>query len=153
MALFNHTYEIKGKHAEYMRKLQAPEALNCRNIDVLFMSIALGISRGLKADVDDSKKRIEPAKIDSEQMVRFADTIEFFYKLLLLSDKKYCSKTKERCNKAFKTIQTSEAEKDEFHFTRVMLGGLEFLYEQIVENTSSKKDVFNNVCDFVDTFD
>ena len=152
MAIFNHTYEIKGKHAELVRKIAAQDKLDCRNIDVFFISAALGIVRNLKADID-LKTKTEPAKIDVEQMARYGDDIEFFYKLLMLTDKKYCSSADERCNKAFRHLGTDKAEKDELYFTRVMLGGLDFLYEQILENTSSKKDVFNNICDFMETFE
>lgn len=152
MALFNHTYEIKGKHADLIRTLTSQNVLNCRNIDVVYISLALGISRGLSSKID-SKTKIESAKIDSEQMVRFNDDFEFYYRLLLLSDERYCPSAKERCDKAFRYIGTEKAEKDEIHFTQTMLGGLEFLYSQIAENTSSKKNVFNNISDFLDGCD
>lgn len=152
MSIFNHTYEIKGRHSDLVRKITASDKLNCRNIDVFFISIALGISRHLKADIDINTKT-EPAKIDVEQMVRFQDDIEFFYKLLMLTDKSYCPSPDERCNKAFRYLSTDKAEKDELYFSRVMLGGLEFLYEQIIENTTSKRDIFNNICDFMEIFE
>lgn len=150
MALFNRTYEIKGKHADMVRKLTSADALNCNNIDIFIMSISLGISRGLKADIDAESKS-EYVKILSEQMVNHGDDIEYFYKLLMLTDTKYCPSAEERCNKAFRYIATEQGQRDEAHFTKVLLGGLEFLYEQIIENTSSKNDIFNNICDFVET--
>lgn len=150
MALFNQTYEIKGKHADLVRKLTSEKALNCRNIDIMFMGISLGITKHLKAEPDTASK-IEPAKIDSEQMVRFNDDIEFFYRLLMLTDTKYCESSKERCNKAFRYIGTEQGEHDEFYFTKTLLGGIEYLYEQILDNTSSKNDIFNNICDFMET--
>ena len=152
MALFNQTFEIKGKHADLLRKMTSDKALNCRNIDVLYMSIALGITKQLKAEPDTTSK-IEPAKIDSEQMVRFNDDIEYFYRLLMLTDTKYCASAKERCNKAFRYIGTEQAERDELHFIKVLLGGIEFLYDQIMDNTTSKNDIFNNICDFVETLE
>ena len=33
-----------------------------------------------------------------------------------------------------------------------MLGGLEFFYEQIVENTSSRPDIFENIFSLVDSY-
>lgn len=167
MALFNHTYEIKGKHAEYVRKLADANVLDCRNIDIVFMSLAIGISESLKAEID-TKTEVESAKIDSEQMVRFNDNFEFYYRLLFLSDESYCPSAEERCNKVFRYIGTEKAEKDELYFTQVMLGGLEKLYFQIAENLVFtkksnvfanktdpfiKKDVFNYISDFLDCYD
>ncbi len=150
MSFFTKTYEFKGKHAEMVRKLADMGALNCKNIDIFLMSISLGITRNLKADIDNSPSTVT-ATILSEQMVYHGDEIEYFYKLLMLSDNSYCASAEERCNKAFRYIGTEKAEKDETHFTKVLLGGLEFLYSQILENTSSKNDIFKNICDFVET--
>jgi hypothetical protein len=33
-----------------------------------------------------------------------------------------------------------------------MLGGLEFLYNNIIENTTSKEDVFNNIYGLIETY-
>ena len=152
MSLFNHTYEIKGKHAQLVKELTKQDKLNCRNIDIFFMSLALGIKHK-KETFADIKSKEEPAKIDSEQMVKYNDDIEFFYKLIMLTDKNYCPSSEERCNKAFRYINTEKAEKDEEHFTKVMLGGLEYLYEQIAENTLSLKDIYNNIKDFDERYD
>lgn len=150
MSLFNQTMEIKGKYAELVRTLASEKYLNCRNVDILLMGIAVGISKKLKADPDTSTKT-EPAKIDVEQIFKNRDDIEYFYKLLMLTDSKYCSSPKERCNKAFRYIETDKGINDELYFMKVLFGGIEFLHEQIVENTSNKNDIFNNIIDFVET--
>ncbi len=150
MSFFNRTFEFKGKHAEMVRKLTDSEALNCNNIDIFILSLSLGITKGLKADPETDSK-LETAKVLSEQMVNYIDDIQYFYKLLMLTDKNYCSSAEERCNKAFRYIETDKAEKDEKYFTKVLIGGLEYLYEQIIENTTSKNDIFKNICDFVET--
>ena len=33
-----------------------------------------------------------------------------------------------------------------------MLGGLNFFYESIIENTNSKEDLFNNICELIQTY-
>lgn len=152
MNFFNRTLEIKGKHADMIRKLTNADALNCDNIEIFIICISIGINRGLKAEIDPDSKSTN-VKILSEQMVNHSDEIDFFYKLLMLSDSKYCPSSEERCNKAFRYIGTELGQKDENHFIKTMLGGLEFLYEQIMENTSSRNDIFNNICDFVETFE
>lgn len=35
---------------------------------------------------------------------------------------------------------------------QIMLGGLEFLYNNIIENTTSKEDVFNNIYGLIETY-
>lgn len=150
MSFFTKTFEFKGKHAEMVRTLADVNALNCKNVEVFLMSISLGIARNLKSKIDNSSTNVQ-ATILAEQMVGHSDNIEYFYKLLMLSDETYCPSAEERCNKAFRYLGTDEAERDEKHFTEVLLGGLEFLYSQIMENTTSKNDIFKNICDFVET--
>lgn len=149
MALFNQLYQIKGLHAEKVRKLT--ELLSCRNIDVFYISIVLGLWQNLSANVDNDSK-IEPAKIDPEQMIRYGREIEYFYELVMLNDKKGSVSLKERINKAFRIRGTEAAGSDEERFTQIMLGGLDFFYDSIVENTNSKEDIFNNICELIQTY-
>ena len=151
MAIFNRLYQIRGKHANMVRKLVSKDCLDCRNIDVFYISLVIGMGQNLESQIDDDTK-VEPAKIDPEQMVSHNDDIEYLYELMMLSDTRYCPSAKERVNKALRYKGTENAEHDEIHFTKVMLGGLEYLYERIYENTSSKEDVFNNICDLVDGY-
>lgn len=142
MALFNQTFEVKGKHANMMRKLV--EKLNCRNLDVFYISIVMGLWQNKRVSPDADNK-IEPAKIDSEQMVRFNSDIEFLYQLVMLSDKSYEISDKTRVDKAFRDIGKPNVIKDEERFVSYLLGGLEFLYEQIAETTASDEDVFEKI--------
>lgn len=154
MALFNQLYQFKGKHAEMVRKIVDAFGGNtvCRNIDVFYISAVFGLWQHRRADID-SETSIEPAKIDPEQMVRFNDEIEYFFHLVMLSDENYCKSIKVRTDKAFRYDATSESsQRDEIHFTQIVLGGLEFFYEQIVENTNSPNDIFCNLRDVVNSF-
>ena len=154
MALFNQLYQFKGKHAEMVRKIVDAFGGNtiCRNIDVFYISTVFGLWQHRKADID-SASSIEPAKIDPEQMVRFNDEIEYFFHLAMLSDENYCKSIKVRTDKAFRYEVSSESSKrDEVHFTQIVLGGLEFFYEQIVENANSSNDVFYNLREVVNSF-
>jgi len=149
MALFNQLYQIKGYHADMVRKIT--EALGCRNIDVFYISIVLGLWKELHVKVDNDTK-IEPAKIDPEQMIRYGRDIEYFYELVMMNDKSGSTPLKERVDKAFRNKGTEKAVPDEERFTQVMLGGLEFFYKNIVENTNSKEDLFNNICELAQAY-
>lgn len=153
MALFRQLFQFKGKHADMVRTLvdKLGGSGNCRNIDIFYISIVMGIWQNKIATIDDDKK-IEPAKIDSEQMIRYEDDIIFFYRLVMLSDKKYCLSEKERVDKAFRIIMKPEATDDEKHFVEVMLGGLEFLNEQICLNTITENDRLNKIKNLVELY-
>ena len=149
MALFNQLYQIKGSHADKVRKIT--EMTGCRNIDVFYISIVLGLWQRCDAKVDNNSK-IEPAKIDPEQMVRYGQDIEYLYELVMLNDKDKVVPLKDRINKAFRNKGTENALRDEERFTEIMLGGLDFFYENVIKDTNSKEDVFNNIFDLVEAY-
>lgn len=152
MAIFNQLFQIKGKHANMMKELKEKIGGECRNIDIFYISIILGLTQNRHANVDNDTK-IEPAKIDPEQMIKYDDNIQFLYRLVMLSDTNYCFSAKSRADKAFRyKANETTFEKDEKHFVSTMLGGLEFFYEQIVENTSSRPDIFENIFSLVDSY-
>lgn len=151
MAIFNQLFLIKGKHANMMRELKEKIGNECRNIDIFYISIVLGLTQNRHAEIDSDVK-IEPAKIDPEQMIRYGDDIEFLYRLVMLSDTNYCISSQKRADKAFRYKNDGSCEKDEIHFVQTMLGGLEFFYEQVAKNTASTADVFNNIYELVDSY-
>lgn len=152
MAIFNQLFQIKGKHASMMKELKEKIGGECRNIDIFYISIILGLTQNRHANIDNDTK-IEPAKIDPEQMVKYDDNIQFLYRLVMLSDTDYCVSAKNRADKAFRYKSgDSSFEKDENRFVSTMLGGLEFFYEHIVENTSGRADIFENIFSLVDSY-
>ncbi len=152
MAIFNQLFQIKGKHASMMKDLKEKIGGECRNIDIFYISIILGLTQNRHANIDNDTK-IEPAKIDPEQMVKYDDNIQFLYRLVMLSDTDYCVSAKNRADKAFRYKSgDSSFEKDENRFVSTMLGGLEFFYEHIVENTSGRADIFENIFSLVDSY-
>lgn len=151
MAIFNQLFQVKGKHALMMKELKEKIGGECRNIDIFYISIILGLTQNRHAVIDNDTK-IEPAKIDPEQMIKYDDEIQFLYRLVMLSDTNYCISAKNRSDKAFRYKPEGSFEKDENYFVSTMLGGLEFLYEQIAANTSGRTDVFENIFSLVDSY-
>ncbi len=148
-SIFMQLFQIKGKHAEMIRN--SADALSCRNLDIFYLAIILGLEYKRIASVDLNTE-IKPAKIDPEQMIRYNDDIQFFYRMVMLADKDYCPSAQTRMDKAFRDdVQTKE--KDEEHFVEVMLGGLEFLNEKIkISATSDKKGLFYCLYDMIKEF-
>lgn len=151
MAIFNQLFLIKGKHADMVRDLKNKLGNECRNIDIFYISIILGLTQNQHAEINNDMK-IEPAKIDPEQMIRYGDEIEFLYRLVMLSDSKYCISSQKRADKAFRYKNDGSCEKDEIHFVETMLGGLEFFYEQVAKDSAGKSDIFNNIYELVDSY-
>ncbi len=151
MAIFNQLFQIKGKHASMMKELKEKIGGDCRNIDIFYISIILGLTQNRHANVDNDTK-IEPAKIDPEQMIKYDDNIQFLYRLVMLADTNYCISAKNRADKAFRYKPEESFEKDENHFISTMLGGLEFFYDQIATNVSGRSDIFENIFSLVDSY-
>ena len=149
-SIFMQLFQIKGKHAEMIRNLA--DVLSCRNLDIFYLAIVLGLEYKRTANIDLNTEKVQPAKIDPEQMIRYNDDIQFFYKMVMLADKDYCPSAQTRMDKAFRDdIQTKE--EDETHFIKVMLGGLEFLNERIkLTTTPDKKGLFYRLYDMIEEF-
>lgn len=150
-SVFNQLFQIRGKHADMMRRLTS--ILGCRNLDVFYLSIVLGLEYRRTAPEDSGTKNIEPAKIDPEQMIKYNDEIQFFYRMVLLADDDYCPSAQRRMDKAFRDDIDSK-ESDERHFVEVMLGGLECLHEQIKRYSTStdKSGLFYSLYELLDNF-
>ncbi len=148
-SIFMQLFQIKGKHAEIIQHLAV--TLSCRNLDIFYLAIVLGLEYKRIANIDLDTK-MQPAKIDPEQMIRHNDDIQFFYRMVMLADKDYCPSAQTRMDKAFRDdVQTKE--KDEEHFVKVMLGGLEFLNEKIKQATTpDKKGLFYSLYEMIEEF-
>ncbi len=149
-SIFMQLFQIKGRHAEMIRNLA--DVLSCRNLDIFYLAIVLGIEYKRSADIDLNTEKVQPAKIDSQQMISHNDDIQFFYRMVMLADKDYCPSAQARMDKAFRDdIQTKDD--DEKHFIKVMLGGLEFLNEKIkLTTTPDKKGLFYYLYDMIEEF-
>lgn len=149
-SIFNQLFQIRGKHAKAMRNLT--QILSCRNLDVFYLAIVLGLEYHRRADVDMETKDVEPVKIDAEQMIRYDDDIQFFFRMVLLADADYCPSAQKRMDKAFRDDSESR-EKDERHFVEVMLGGVEYLDEKIGKIQSSDKSaLFYSLYEILEVF-
>lgn len=149
-SVFNQLFQIKGKHAEMVRCLT--QILGCRNLDVFYLSIVLGLEYHRRAEIDLKTKDVEPVKIDAEQMIRYDDDIQFFFRMVLLADVDCCPSAQKRMDKAFRDDSDSR-ENDEQHFVEVLLGGVEYLNEAIGKiQPSDKSAVFYSLYELLDNF-
>jgi len=154
--LFNKEYTFKGGHAERVEKLTAKLGkknlqLFNRNIDVYMMAPLVGFCYQRQAEPDDTPKA-ETTKIFPEQLIKEKDSLWFAYRLIMLLDEKHEKSFEERVNKAFRYYGKPEAEADEALFDSYVLGGVDLLYEKLLENGHGEEDYINNLYDFLSEF-
>lgn len=160
--MFDKEYSFKGKHAEMVEKLTGTFAISNedgtqkqkhtlfkRNFDVYLLAPIIGFLYSRKSVVDTELK-VNPTKIFAEILMKNSDDLKFNYRLIMLLDKENEPDNEKRIEKAFRG---QESKSDEELYDRYVLGGVEVLYEKLIENGTSLQDVTTNLYDFLEEFD
>lgn len=156
--LFNKEYSFRGSHAEKVNKLTAQfdshssTKLFNRNVDVYMVAPLVGFLYGRKSPQDNASS--EATKIFPDQLSREQTTLKFNYQLIMLLDKNHESSLDERLNKAFRYYgDESEATlADEDLFEQYVRGGVDVLYEKLIEGSTNPDDYVTRLYDFLDEF-
>jgi hypothetical protein len=154
--LFTKEYTFKGCHAERVRALTAKFAksnrqLFMRNIDVYMIAPVVGFCYQRRANPDMTPNG-ETTKIFPEQLIKESQTLWFTYRLIMLLDKKHEKNFELRVNKAFRDYGKPEAIGDELLFDSFVLGGVDLLFEKLLERGHGEEDYINNLYDFLYDF-
>lgn len=150
--MFDKNLELTGKHAEYLRKLT--ESIDSKNSIFSAAYIAyknssvIGFLYGRKSSKDSSTKA-KPITIFLDQLNKIRDDLQFNYKLIMLLDNNYEPNFDERLQKAFNYYGTDKAKKDEELFEQYSYGGIEILYEKIINNANKPEDYLSNLMSFM----
>ncbi|MGI6448875.1 MAG: hypothetical protein ACOX3R_00865 [Desulfitobacteriia bacterium] len=152
--MFDKEYSFRGIHAEKVIKLTAKfdkdNQLFARNFDVYMVAPIIGFLYGRKADLD---KGIETTKIFSDILIREQPNLKFNYRLIMLLDKDSEPDLEERINKAFRYYGSEKAQADEQLYEQYVRGGVDVLYEKLVETAKNSDDYLKNLYDFLEEFD
>lgn len=156
--LFSKEYSFRGIHAEKVNKLtsqfdsHSSSKFFNRNIDVYILAPIVGFLYGRKSEVDKSGNEV--TKIFPEQLIREQPTLKYNYQLIVLLDKKREPALDERLNKAFRYYgnESEETLVDELTYEHYVLGGIDVLYEKLIEVTTSQEDYITNLYDFLEEF-
>lgn len=153
--MFDKEYSFRGIHAEKVIKLTAKfdetTSLFERNFDVYMMAPIVGFLYGRKADLDKSSD--ETTKIFPNMLMREKDDLMFNYRLIMLLDKNNEPDLDKRIDKAFRLYGKEEAKPDEELYEQYVRGGVDVLYEKLIENAKSPEDYITNLYDFMEEFD
>lgn len=154
--MFDKEYSFRGKHAGYVIKLTAEyddkhHKLFGTNYDVYAIAPIVGFLYQRKAELD--KSSAENTKIFPDKLIKEQQNLQFNYRLIMLLDEKHESDFNERINKAFRYYGQSNAGPDEELYESYVRGGVEVLYEKLIEPARNAEDYLKNLYDFMEEFD
>ncbi len=159
--MFDKQYRFKGRHAyraDMLTNIIDPitkfKVFN-RNIDVYINAPLIGFLYNRKAELDSLKNpetnQVYDESIFDQQIINASEHLTFNYQLIMLLDKNYEPDEEARINKAFRNI--GKDKQDEELFDSYVRGGVDVLYEKILENAGGDTDkIINNLYDFMDDF-
>lgn len=153
--MFDKEYSFRGKHCDYVIKLTAEydakhHKLFATNYDVYAIAAIIGFLYQRKADLD---KTGDATKIFPDKLMREQANLLFNYRLIMLLDQKNEPDLNERINKAFRYYGTDKAVGDEELYEQYVRGGVEVLFEKLIEPATAAEDYLKNLYDFLEEFD
>lgn len=153
--MFDKEYAFKGTHGDKVIKLTAKfddkNAVFNRNLDVYMMAPIVGFLYQRKSETNNEGDK--NTKIFPDILIKNKDDLWFNYRLIILLDKKHEPNLEKRIDKAFRIYDTEEAKDDEKLFDSYVLGGVDILYEKIMEGASSAEEYMSNLYDFMEEMD
>lgn len=152
--MFDKEYSFTGKHASMVSNLTKPfDNKNNRffkvNWEVYMLAPIVGFLYNKKAE-QDKNSDIKPTKIFPEQLINNADDFWFNYAIIMLLDKNNETEFEKRIEKAFRRIKN---ESDEALYESYVRGGIEILYDKLMEGVTNPDDYPTRLYDFLEEFD
>lgn len=154
--MFEKEYFFKGTHAEKVIKLTSQFDSNStfklfsRNIDVYIMAPIIGFLYNRKADIDKSNNEV--TKIFPQQLTNESLNLKYNYQLIMLMDKNNESSINKRMDKAFRDYGSKNSEIDEKLYEQYVLGGVDVLYEKLIQSSTSPEDFVSKLYEFLEEF-
>lgn len=151
--MFNKEYSFKGVHADKVKSLTMEfdnnkNKLFMRNVDVYMLAPIVGFLYQRRSDIDNNSD--SNTKVFLGQLMDNNDQLTFNFKLIMLLDKKYEPDAEKRIEKAFKGDISAA---DELRYEQYVRGGVDVLYEKLMENVNSANDYVIRLYDFLEEFD
>ena len=164
--MFNDNYRIVGKHATYAKFLNAytrnldKEAkiagVFAIAVDVYLIAPLIGAAYNRRAPIDNESD--DSLNVLAEQIVKRQKQFEDVYRIIMLSEKSSDLSADERVERAFRDDENPEKMSTNMElFHDYMRGGIEWLYENIVDDvnipTANQNDYLEKIRDIVTLFD
>lgn len=158
--MFDKQYRFKGRHAVHVDQLtsvfdaESKAQLFGRNVDVYTNAPLIGFLYGRTAELDDTKNpetnQVYNQNVMGDRVIYSQEELMFNFRLIMLLDKQYEPDEDKRIDKAFRHM--GEDPKDEERFDSYVRGGVDVLYEKLIEGASEPDDYINKLFEFVEEF-
>lgn len=158
--MFDKQYRFRGRHAVRVDKLTGVFDTNSkaklfeRNVDVYANAPLIGFLYGWTADIDDEKNpetnQVYNQNVMGDRVIYSQEELTFNFRIIMLLDKEYEPDEEKRIDKAFRHM--GENPDDEARFDSYVRGGVDVLYEKLIEGASSPDDYVSRLYDFVEEF-
>lgn len=158
--MFDKQYRFKGKHAQRVDMLTSSfdEISNAklfdRNVDVYINAPLIGFLYGRTAELDNTKNpetgQVYTQNIMGDRVIYSSEELMFNFRLIMLLDTNYEPNEEKRINKAFRNM--GEDPKDEERFDSYVRGGVDVLYEKLIEGSNEPNAYIYRLFDFIEEF-
>ena len=152
--MFRKDLIIRGKHASFLDKLSRPFNEDARlsfferNVDVILTAPVIGLTYNRFAKTDNSGDNT--AKVMTETLLKEQQHFNFVFRLTMLLHDRQKTSLESRINKAFRmNSQSSEFSEAIKIFEGYILGGIEYLYEKLIEPSKTYDQYLSNLYEFV----
>lgn len=155
--MFDKQYRFTGTHAKMVKELTSgfdesgSLKLFKRNLDVYINAPLVGFI-GKRKGQKNTDKDIPDVSILGDQMTGETSNLEYVFRLILLLDEEYEPDKEKRLDKAFRYFGKEGTEDDIKLFDEYVLGGIEILYEKLIENSSNTSEYIKSLYDYIDEF-
>ena len=158
--MFDKQYRFKGRHALRIDQLTgafdeiSKAKLIDRNVDVYANAPLIGFLYGRTADLDDTKNpetgQVYNQNVMGDRVIYSSEELQFNFRLIMLLDANYEPDVDKRIDKAFKHMGEDPA--DEERFDSYVRGGVDVLYEKLIEGSNDSGDYINRLYEFIEEF-
>ncbi len=159
--MFDKQYRFKGRHALRVDKLTgvfdelSKAKLIERNVDVYANAPLVGFLYGRIAEQDDMKNpetgQVYNQNVMGDRVIYSNEELSFNYALIMLLDSNYEPDVEKRIDKAFRHVGEDPA--DEERFDSYVRGGIDVLYEKLIEGSNEPEIYVNKLYDFIEEFE
>lgn len=154
--MFSSDIYVRGKYASWLKFLSEKTEKNDksekvagvfkRDIDVYLTAAVIGLNFGLRREADNNSDK---AKIHVDTVLKEQNNLMFIFRIAMLVDNSTGLNADEKIKRAFKSPDTPENIE---LFNSYVRGGIEWLYEQFTEGTTTKDDYLAKIYEIVNSF-
>ena len=129
-------------------------AIHTSYVETLLKTYSEKLKVGEKVYFYDTKNpetnQVYNQNVMGDRVIYSQEELMFNFRLIMLLDKQYEPDDDKRIDKAFRHMGEDPA--DEERFDSYVRGGVDVLYEKLIEGASDPEDYINNLFEFVEEF-